>query len=110
MVNKPARFLRHSNVLAERQKYVKGGGNAHISSWQDFVTNIRNNTSPPSKTITIHENVWLIPLANGLPFLGDLVRRAESCQIPMRVLFLEEEPTWIKYPPDAKTDDETKSS
>jgi hypothetical protein len=97
-------------VVAERQKYVPGMGSSVQSNWQDFLNNVRNNVYLPEGTETIHENFWLIPLANGLPFLAHLIRLGDSYSVPIRILFLANVPTWIKYPPDAPTADESKPS
>ena len=66
------------------------------------------NAVLPEGTQKIHENVWLLPLANGLPFLAKLIDWGNSYSIPIRILFLAELPIWIKYPPDAKPADEAK--
>jgi hypothetical protein len=50
----------------------------------------------------VHENVWLIPLADGLPFLAKLIDWGGSDGVSIRILFLAEASNWIKYPPAAK--------
>jgi len=89
-------------VVAEKQKYTPATGADYEKNWLNFVGNIRQNTRQPEGTQTIHDNIWLIELSNGLPFLAELIRWADSYSVPIRILFLEEAPTWIKYPPDAK--------
>jgi hypothetical protein len=91
---------KYAFVVAEREKYHPGIGTE--ANWQHFLANIRDSTYPPAETLTIHDNIWLIPLATGLKFLSDLTKWGESYSVPIRILFLAEAPTWIKYPPDAK--------
>jgi hypothetical protein len=97
-------------VIAERKEYKVGGGNEHIRQWTDFLGNVKMYSTPPEGTQKIHENVWLIPLSSGLPFLSQLIDWGGSSGVSIRILFLEEAPNWIKYPPDAKPADETKPS
>jgi hypothetical protein len=56
------------------------------------------------ETITIHNNVWLIPLPDGLPFLGEMMKLANSSGVRLRILFVQSEPDWMKYPPFAVMD------
>jgi hypothetical protein len=72
------------------------------TQWQFFVAKVGELGTPPAGTLTIHENVWLIPLANGLPFATKLIEWAQSYSVSIRILFLTEVPVWIKYPPDAE--------
>jgi hypothetical protein len=87
-------------VVAE-WNYKQWQGNDHKEKWQQFLSAIQRNAKLPAGMQTIHENVWLLPLANGLPFLANLIEWARSYEIPIRILFLAEAPDWIKYPPDA---------
>ena len=48
------------------------------------------------------ENVWLIPLSNGLPTLTSLLQDAQSNGFAYKVLFLSEEPAWSKFMPPKK--------
>jgi hypothetical protein len=89
-------------VIAERQKYVQGMGVSVQANWQQFSESVRNNAQPPEGTETIHDNYWLIPLATGLPFLATLIRLGDSYSVPIHILFVEESPVWIKYPPNEK--------
>jgi len=68
--------------------------------WKEFLYKIQERTTPTKTTTKIHENIWLIPLSDGLPFLMDLFLIAKSFHIPLRILFLDSEPDWLKYPPD----------
>jgi hypothetical protein len=71
------------------------------TQWQFFVANAKTLESLPKDTIKIHENVWLIPLATGIPFLAKLIESCPTYSVSIRVIFLEEIPKWIKYPPNA---------
>jgi hypothetical protein len=72
------------------------------TQWQFFVRKARELESPLEGMQKIHENVWLLPLATGLPFLTKLIEWAGSYEVSIRILFLAEAPNWIKYPPDTK--------
>jgi hypothetical protein len=72
-------------------------------SWKNFLTNLQQNIPPAGKTERIAENVWLIHLESELPVLSTLIDTLRSYTIPIRLLFLEDAPDWIKYPPDAET-------
>src|ERR1700722_14996664 len=93
---------KYEFVGAERQPNDVGIGVSVLANWQHFVGNIKQNTIPPEGTQTIHDNIWLIELSNGLPFLTKLIEWGESYSVSIRILFLAEAPTWIKYPPDAQ--------
>jgi hypothetical protein len=73
------------------------------TQWQFFVGKVRELESLTEGMQKIHENVWLIPLATGLPFLTKLIEWAGSFGVSIRILFLAEAPIWIKYPPDTKS-------
>jgi hypothetical protein len=76
------------------------------TKWQFFVANTQKLDPPPAGTQKIHENIWLIPLSIGLPFLTELIECSRGQSVTLRILFLAESPEWItypiKYPPDAK--------
>ena len=75
--------------------------NKFLPRWGEFLGSLQKNVRPCKGCKAIHENVWLIPLSNGLPFLGSLVDWAQSTGIPLRILFLRQEPDWLKYPPQS---------
>jgi hypothetical protein len=93
---------RFAFVVCERPVYSLDIQNPE-RKWQEFLTNIQYQLKPVEGIQRIHDNVWLIPLANGMPFLTKLFEWATSMGIPLRILFLESEPAWIKYPPDPET-------
>jgi hypothetical protein len=102
---KPTKNAEFALVIAER--LPSGATNdPQGREWGNFLSTIRTSGKPPAKTKTLHENVWLIPLENGIPFLGKLIDWASTEPIRLNILFLDEEPGWIKYPPDASKPDE----
>ena len=66
--------------------------------WLEILEYIQKAAKPTADTKKLSQGVWLIPLASGLPFLGSMTLLSQEHGIPMRVLFLEEEQAWIKYP------------
>lgn len=70
--------------------------------WKDF-DELRTEASVKqiAGAKMLAENVWLIPLHDGLPFLGRLTDAALRKEIPVRILFLPHEPEWTIYPPTA---------
>jgi len=69
----------------------------------DFLNNMPRIEQPPPDTEKIHDNVWLIPLSTGMPFLSSLCVYAKAWNVPHRILFLDEKPEWIKWPPPDET-------
>jgi hypothetical protein len=92
----PAKF---AFVVAEKEEYQKVGSTEPMRQWTGFLDNVQRSSQMPEGTQKIHENVWLIPLATGLPFLTKLIDWGEASGVSIRILFLAEAPNWIKYPP-----------
>ena len=88
-------------VIAETHR--KDATRALSDSWQRLALNWRTSLPHDEETHRLTENVWLIPLDNGLPVLAGLVQAIKDYSVPIHVLFLEDAQGWIKYPPDAKT-------
>ena len=44
------------------------------------------------------ENIWQIPLDSGLPIHARLIQACNDYNVPIRVLFFDEEPEWRKHP------------
>jgi hypothetical protein len=66
----------------------------------EFLANLQNSRPQPTSTKKLHDNVWLIDLSNGLPYLGSLTEWSHSSKLRLHILFLASEPDWITYPPD----------
>jgi hypothetical protein len=98
---------KYALVIAERKEFRSALGTEPTRQWLDFLGNVQRTADSPSGTQKIHENVWLLPLATGLPFLGKLVDWSGSFEVSIRILFLEEVPNWIEYPPTKKTASES---
>jgi hypothetical protein len=94
----PTGNSRFALVIAERPP--SDMNDVPISRWDRFLDDIQKNIKPCRGMQKIHENVWLLPLETGIPFLGRLMEWADGYHIPLRILFLDEEPDWIKIPPD----------
>jgi hypothetical protein len=73
-----------------------------IEKWNNFLGILEFNEMPPPNTLRIHNNIWVIPIGTGFPFLGSLMKYAADAEIPIRLVFLEEIPDWIKNPFNAK--------
>jgi hypothetical protein len=69
-----------------------------IEKWNNFLGILEYNEMPPANTLRIHNNIWVLPIDTGLPFLGSLLKYAAEAEIPLRVVFLEDIPDWIKNP------------
>jgi hypothetical protein len=70
------------------------------TKWKEFLGSIQGKLPTVEGIQNYHDNVWLIPLKNGMPFLTHLYDWSHSLQIPTRILFLEDAPEWIKDPPE----------
>ena len=95
-------------VIAEARKNEHPESDA--ASWNQFVAQVPKKARPSPETQTIHDNVWLIPMDTGIPFLVRLFDLSNGSNIHLRILFLDAEPDWIQYPPDIKPDAWTKPS
>jgi hypothetical protein len=85
-------------------------GKMPTDQWKDFLGNTPNTTPPAEGVSKIHENVWLIPLDKNMPLLMELLSRSHSRGIRSYILFLSDEPDWLKGPavepsPEALPDD-----
>jgi hypothetical protein len=89
-------------VIAEREKYVPGIGSLAQKNWLNFLDDVQNNGRQPADATMIHENIWLIPVATGLPFVSELIGAGGRHSVAIRILFLNDIPAWIEYPPIAK--------
>jgi len=70
--------------------------------WQEFAASVEHNAQSSADTKTIHDNVWLIPLATNMRFLGQLLEWGRMSGIVLRILFVDEEPDWVVYPKPAE--------
>ena len=95
-ISKNAKF---AFVIAEHPKNEYG--EVDKRKWQEFLASAKPNEKKGKGTLTIHENVWQIPLDTELPFLSHLCEWAIPMKIPLRILFLNEPPEWIQYPAGA---------
>jgi len=82
-----------------------------IAAGDDYIQDVRNrlddlskhllSSSPPVEGMKkFHDNIWLIPLPDGLPFLADMLKWVRRTGIHLRILFLQKEPDWMQYPAD----------
>ena len=104
-VSKNAKFAL---VIAEARR--NNNQETDAASWNEFVAKVPRHARPSQETHRIHDNVWLIPMDTGIPFLVRLFDLSNGANIQLRILFLDAEPDWIQYPPDIKPDEWTKSS
>jgi hypothetical protein len=99
----PEPQAKYAFVVAERPNYDPAGGvHDPAKNWSDFLVNIQNVPRRPEGIETIHDNIWLLQLSNGLPFLAELIRWGGAYQIAIRILFLAEVPNWLQYPSPAE--------
>jgi hypothetical protein len=90
-------------ALAIAEKPIRGTVQDPDKIWKEFLGNYRSHIRPTEDIQMIHENVWLIPLDTGMPFVGRLLDWTNMAGIPLRILFLDEEPDWIQYPKPVET-------
>jgi hypothetical protein len=63
--------------------------------WANFCKNISTSISEHNKPDErLAENIWLIPLNTGLPFLGQLASAAQP-KLPCKFLHFVDLPEWI---------------
>ena len=64
--------------------------------WEDFWLNLGAHDAEHNiKEQRLAENIWLIPLKDGLPILGRLVKGAKTAGLPYRILYFDGEPNWV---------------
>jgi hypothetical protein len=86
-------------ALAVATKLSNQTEHIEFYSYNKFLEAIRHKIPPLAGTEAISENVWQIHLENGLFSLAEILNEAKGWRIPVRVLFFEYEPDWIKHPP-----------
>lgn len=99
-MNEFTKNAKFAFVIAEKPKFDELMMMEPDKKWGEFLFNIRSHARPSLGIQKIHENVWLIPLEDELMFLNGLIQYADGSRIPLRILFLDAEPEWIKHPRD----------
>jgi hypothetical protein len=94
----PSQNAKYALVMAENKEPIVATN--QNGEWIRFLSTIANKRESDQPLERIHGSVWLIPLSTGMPFLAVLFSEARAGSIPLRILFLDEKPDWIKYPPD----------
>jgi hypothetical protein len=69
--------------------------------WTSFLLNTSQNLPPDEKIERIAANCWLIPLDSGLHYFSALIQLLKRFEVPVRVLFLDDAPSWSRHPPSA---------
>jgi len=95
----PTENVKYALVIGEKPPY-DAVTNPQERKWDDFLSSVLPKLPTNGKTQKIHDNIWLIPLDTEMRFLCVLFEWANNFQIPLRILFLDEPPDWIKYPSD----------
>jgi hypothetical protein len=72
--------------------------------WMKFLETLPSSSKQVARIERIAPNTWLIPAADGLPFLCSLVAQANCQQYPCRVLVSEGELNWIGGVPEKQPD------
>jgi len=91
---------KYAFVLAEMPAYPSVDDPSR--TWQGFLESLRTRQHLSETIKSIPGSAWLIPLNTGMPFLVFLFDQAKGYKIPLNILFLDEPPDWIRYPPDGK--------
>jgi hypothetical protein len=68
-------------------------------AWTMFQSRLEGISSKIEDQYALSANVWLIGLPYGMPTFSLLTALAAECQLTYRVLFFQDEPTWVKYSP-----------
>ena len=67
-----------------------------VLQWDALLQRLRDRATQIEGMEMFAENVWQIPLNNGLPALAELILGADAARIRYNVLFLEKAPEWIR--------------
>jgi hypothetical protein len=65
-------------------------------NWKSFAPRVAEKAAPPGSVERIDEQVYQIRLDDGLLVLAQLLVDAEHSKIPFRVLFLDDDPRWVR--------------
>lgn len=95
-------FSKNANYALVVGETTASYGPDKRKQWEEFLANVRQNVRPAKNTTMIHDNIWLIHLATDMLFLSELFQWSRNQNIRLHILFLDDEPDWIKYPPDAQ--------
>jgi hypothetical protein len=63
--------------------------------WESLSKRLRGKAKEAKGIQMLAENVYLIPLDNGLPFLAESIQGAAEKKVPYRVRFFDDDPQWF---------------
>jgi hypothetical protein len=89
-------------ALLVAETHRKDASREWSEPWKNLRLNWPRALPPAEEKYRLTENVWLLHLDSGLPVLAELIKTMKDYSIPIRVLFFEDAPDWIKHPPDAE--------
>src|SRR5580700_10693739 len=95
----PTGNVKFALVIAERPAYHPMA-NPKEMAYFDFLNSLPKTEKQTKDIEVFGDHSWLIPLTSGLPFLGILTSQASSRSIRLRILFLDDAPGWMEYPPN----------
>lgn len=78
--------------IAEKPK-VKGVEQQR--NWGNFLGYAQQTLGKNQESQTLNEGTYLLPLDSGLHTLASLVRHAKEFGLVSRILFFDQEPSWI---------------
>jgi len=87
-------------VIANAPKYATVG--VERQTWNSFLESLPQIETPIPGVERPTENLWQIDLQNGLLGLSKIIAESANHQIPIRLLFLDDAPDWILFPPPAE--------
>jgi hypothetical protein len=64
-------------------------------AWQNLAKELQLIATQNKQIEMLGETCWLLPAAQGLPFLARAIHSSAVSGLAYRVLFFEEEPKWI---------------
>ena len=68
--------------------------------WWTALRELTNTAKQNKETVEIAAGCWLIPLENGLPFLGCCIAETTRRRLSYRLLFFDEKPEMhVQHPP-----------
>jgi hypothetical protein len=104
----PTKNAKFAILIAEiprQEKRENLAPGVPADTWSAFLNKAPNSSSPAKGIEVIHNNIWQLNLETGMRTLCEIYILADNLGIPMRVLFLEEAPAWLKYPEHAPKPD-----
>jgi hypothetical protein len=91
--------MQYALIVIDQPKVTEAPTEPEKRAKADWLSFEKNFPALPAHTEGVEklaENVWQIHLGKAVKVLGDLVHSLEKWGVPYRVVFLQDEPDWVR--------------